>query len=82
MFFIPTLTTTTAEFSWTDADLADGYVAELLGPGFLENNVTAFVTKKRKLTITNLSPKTGYELNVYAVNKHGATQETFDFITK
>jgi subtilase family serine protease len=82
VFFFPKLTTTTAEFTWTDADLADGYVAELLGPGFLTNNVTAFVTKKRKLTITNLTPKTGYILNVYAVNKHGATEETVDFLTK
>jgi Fibronectin type III domain len=82
VFFTPTLTTTTAEFSWTDADLATGYVVELEGPGFLENTYTAFVTKKRKLTITNLTPKTGYLLNVYAVNKHGATQETAEFVTK
>jgi kumamolisin len=82
VFFFPTLGTTTAEFSWTDADLADGYVVELVGPGAIANNVTGFVTKKQKLTITNLNPKTGYILNVYAVNKHGATQETVDFITK
>lgn len=82
VFFFPTLTSTTAEFSWTDADLATGYVVELEGPGFLEPTYTGFVTKKRKLTITNLTPNTVYLLNVYAVNKHGATQETAQFLTK
>jgi subtilase family serine protease len=82
VFFFPKLTTTTAEFSWTDADLADGYVAELDAPGALANNATGFVTKKRKLLITNLTPKTNYTLTVYAVNKAGATQEQEFFTTK
>jgi subtilase family serine protease len=82
VFFIPKLTTTTAAFSWTDADLADGYVVELIGPGALANNATSFVTKQRKLNITNLAPKTTYALYVYAVNKNGATQESVYFTTK
>jgi hypothetical protein len=40
------------------------------------------VTKKRVLTITNLTPKTNYTLYAYAVNKNGATQETEFFTTK
>jgi subtilase family serine protease len=82
VFFFPKLTTTTAEFSWTASDLADGYVFELEGPGFLTNTTTGFVTKQRKLTITNLAPKTNYTLNAYAVNKNGATKETEFFTTK
>jgi subtilase family serine protease len=82
VFFIPNLTTTTAAFSWTDADLADGYVIELIGPGALVNDATGFVTKEKKLNITNLTPKTNYALYVYAVNKNGATQESVNFTTK
>jgi subtilase family serine protease len=82
VFFFPKLTETTAEFRWTNADLADGYVFELVGPGFLESTTTGFVTKKRVLTITNLTPKTNYTLYAYAVNKSGATQETEFFTTK
>ena len=82
VFFFPKLTTTTAEFAWTDADLADGYVAELVAPGGFASNVTGFVTKKRKLLITNLTPKTNYTLYIYAVNKAGATQEQEFFTTK
>jgi subtilase family serine protease len=81
VFFTPKITSTTAEFRWTDADLATGYVFELIGPGFLANNATEFVTKKRKLTITNLTPNTGYTLYAYAVNKKGATQEQVSFAT-
>jgi kumamolisin len=82
VFFFPKLTETTAEFRWTNADLADGYVFELVGPGPIANTTTGFVTKKRVLTITNLTPKTNYTLNAYAVNKSGATQETEFFTTK
>jgi subtilase family serine protease len=82
VFFFPKLTETTAEFRWTNADLADGYVFELVGPGFLESTTTGFVTKKRVLSITNLTPKTNYTLYAYAVNKNGATQETEFFTTK
>jgi subtilase family serine protease len=82
VFFFPKLTETTAKFSWTDADLADGYVLELVGPGGLANTVTGFVTKKRALTITNLTPKTNYALYAYAVNQGGATQEIEYFTTK
>jgi subtilase family serine protease len=82
VFFFPTLTTTTAQFSWTASDLADGYVFELEGPGFLKSTTTGFVTKKRKLTITNLTPKTNYTLYAYAVNKNGTTQEIEFFTTK
>ena len=82
VFFFPKLTATTAQFSWTASDLADGYVFELDGPGFLTSTTTGFVTKQRKLTITNLTPKTNYTLNAYAVNKNGATLETEFFTTK
>jgi subtilase family serine protease len=82
VFFFPNLTATTAQFSWTASDLADGYVFELEGPGFLKTTTTGFVTKQRKLTITNLTPKTNYTLNAYAVNKNGATLETEFFTTK
>ena len=82
VFFFPKLTATTAQFSWTASDLADGYVFELDGPGFLKTTTTGFVTKKRVLTITNLTPNTNYQLNAYAVNKAGATQETEFFTTK
>jgi subtilase family serine protease len=81
VFFTPKITSTTAEFRWTDADLATGYVFELAGPGFLANSATGFVTKKRTLTITNLTPNTGYTLYAYAVNKKGATQEQVNFAT-
>jgi subtilase family serine protease len=82
VFFFPKLTETTAEFRWTNADLADGYVFELVGPGPIASTTTGFVTKKRVLTITNLTPKTNYTLYAYAVNKNGATQETEFFTTK
>lgn len=82
VFFFPELTTTTAQFTWTASDLADGYVFELEGPGFLKTTTTGFVTKQRKLTITNLTPRTNYILNAYAVNKNGATLETEFFTTK
>jgi subtilase family serine protease len=82
VFFFPKLTATTAEFSWTASDLAAGYVFELDGPGALANTATGFVTKKRRLTITNLTPKTNYTLYAYAVNKAGATQEIEFFTTK
>jgi subtilase family serine protease len=82
VFFFPKLTATTAQFSWTASDLADGYVFELEGPGFLKSTTTGFVTKQRKLTITNLTPGTNYTLYAYAVNKNGATQETEFFTTK
>jgi subtilase family serine protease len=82
VFFPPKLTTTTAQFTWTASDLADGYVFELEGPGFLKTTTTGFVTKQRKLTITNLTPKTNYTLNAYAVNRNGATQETEFFTSK
>jgi hypothetical protein len=82
VFFFPKLTATTAEFRWTASDLADGYVFELDGPGALANSATGFVTKKRRLTIANLTPKTNYTLYAYAVNKAGATQEIEFFTTK
>jgi subtilase family serine protease len=82
VFFFPKLTETTAQFAWTASDLAAGYVFELEGPGFLKTTTTGFVTKKRVLTITNLTPKTNYTLYAYAVNKNGATQETEFFTTK
>jgi subtilase family serine protease len=82
VFFSPALTATTASFHWTASDLAMGYVFELVGPGVLANNVTGFVTKRTKLTITNLAPKTSYLLNGYAVNKQGATLESLYFTTR
>ena len=82
VFFFPRLTTTTAEFRWTASDLADGYVFELVGPGALSQTATGFVTKKRVLTFTKLTPKTNYTLYAYAVNKSGATQEQYFFTTK
>ena len=66
VFFTPTLTETTAEFHWTDADLATGYVFELVGPGGLASTVTSFVTKNRQLTIKNLAPQTNYYLYAWA----------------
>ena len=82
VFFFPKLTATTAEFRWTAADLADGYVFELVGPGAIAQTAKEFVTKKRVLTFTNLTPKTNYTLYAYAVNKSGATQEQYFFTTK
>jgi kumamolisin len=82
VFFFPKLTATTAEFRWTASDLADGYVFELVGPGFLASTTTGFVTKNRTLTITNLTPQTNYTLYAYAVNKAGATPEQENFTTK
>ena len=52
VFFSPKVTKTTAAFRWTTADLADGYIFELVGPGFLTNTTIGFVTKQTKLTIT------------------------------
>jgi subtilase family serine protease len=82
VFFSPKLTKTTAAFRWTTADLADGYIFELVGPGFLTNTTIGFVTKQTKLTITNLTPQTNYSLYAYAVNKAGASQEIENFTTK
>jgi subtilase family serine protease len=82
VFFPPKVTATTVAFRWTASDLADGYVFELVGPGPIANTTAAFVTKKKTLTITNLTPQTNYTLYAYAVNKNGATQEQVNFSTK
>ena len=81
VFFTPKITATTAEFRWTASDLADGYVFELVGPGYIASTTTGFVTKKRSLTVTQLTPNTNYSLYAYAVNKAGATQEQEFFTT-
>jgi kumamolisin len=76
----PTLTDTSASFTWTAGKRATGYVVGLFLPqhDFFE----CFVTKETHLTFKNLLPKETYHLYVYGVNHGGTTFNGFLFTTK
>ena len=76
----PTLTDTSASFTWTAGKRATGYVVGLFLPqhDFFE----CFVTKETHFTFKNLLPKETYHLSVYGVNKGGSTFNGFLFTTK
>jgi subtilase family serine protease len=81
VFFPMKLTKTSLELRWTTADLATGYIIELIRPTSTFNISAAYVTKQTKLTITGLTSEAGYLLYVYAVNSGGSTWEFTDFVT-
>jgi subtilase family serine protease len=76
----PTLTDTSASFTWTAGKGATGYVVGLFLPqhDFFE----CFVTKQTHFTFKNLLPKTTYHLYVYGVSNGGSTFNGFLFTTK
>jgi len=76
----PTLTDTSAAFTWTAGKRATGYVVGLFLPqhDFFE----CFVTKERHFTFKNLLPKSKYQLYLYGVNQGGSTFNGFLFTTK
>ncbi|MBV8278079.1 MAG: S8 family serine peptidase, partial [Verrucomicrobia bacterium] len=76
----PTLTDTSASFTWKKGKGATGYVVGLFLPqhDFFE----CFVTKETNFTFKNLLPKATYHLFVFGVNKGGATFNGFLFTTK
>jgi subtilase family serine protease len=78
--FDPTLTDTSASFTWTAGKRATGYVVGLFLPqhDFFE----CFVTKETRFTFKNLLPKATYHLYVYGVSQGGSTFNGFLFTTK
>jgi subtilase family serine protease len=78
--FDPTLSDSSATFTWTAGKRATGYVVGLFLPqhDFFE----CFVTKETHFTFKNLLPKATYHLSVYAVNQGGSTLNGFLFTTK
>jgi subtilase family serine protease len=78
--FDPTLTDTSASFTWKAGKGATGYVVGLFLPqhDFFE----CFVTKETHFTFKNLLPKATYHLSVYGVSQGGSTFNGFLFTTK
>ena len=63
---------TTAKVSWNASGRATGYLIEATAP---TNPIPlAFVSKGTTTEITNLVPKTTYEVHVFALNRSGSTQ--------
>jgi subtilase family serine protease len=76
----PTLTDTSASFTWTAGQGATGYVVSLFLPqhDFFE----CFVTKEKHILFKNLLPKSTYRFSVYGVSQGGSTFNGFLFTTK
>lgn len=68
--FDPTLTDTSASFTWKAGKGATGYVVSLFLPqhDFFE----CFVTKETHIIFRNLLPKEAYHLSIYGVNQGGS----------